>query len=77
MFRGEEAVFSYRKFVFIRGSPKKFFCSFAPTELTICCARAGTQVPVIFVSLCQVQANNYLPPPPPTPPAHPPPPCCC
>ena len=69
MFRGEEATFSYRKFVFIHGSPKKFFCSFAPTELTIRSEHAGTRVTVIFVSLCHVLADNYLPPPPP--------PYCC
>jgi hypothetical protein len=50
-FRGGDDIFSYRKFESIRGSLKKFFCSFAPTELIICCARAGTRVPVIFVSL--------------------------
>jgi hypothetical protein len=57
IFRGVEAIFSYMKFLFIRGSPEKcsfsnaVFCSFAPTELTICSARAGTRVTVIFLSL--------------------------
>jgi len=66
MFRGEEATFSYRKFVFIHGSPEncsfsnRVFCSFAPTELIICSAHAGTRVPVILLSLSlwQVHANN-------------------
>ena len=57
MFSGGEAILSYRKFVFIHGSLEKCsfanteFCSIAPTELTICSARAGTRVPVIFLSL--------------------------
>ena len=43
--------------MFIHGSLEKCsfanteFCSIAPTELTICSARAGTRVPVIFLSL--------------------------
>ena len=53
---GDEVIFSYRNFVFIHGSPEKcsfpniVFCSSPPTELTICSARAGTRVPVLFLS---------------------------
>jgi len=80
MFRGEEAIFSYRKFVFIHGSPEncifsnRVFCSLAPTELIICSARAGTCVPDIFLSLpvrCRLRITylllSLLLPLPPTP----------
>jgi hypothetical protein len=57
IFGVEEAVCSFRQFVFIHGSPEKrgfrntAFCTFAATDLTVCSARSGNRVPVTFPSV--------------------------
>jgi hypothetical protein len=74
MFRDEEASFSYREFVFIRGIRRnatfrmRYFVAFLQPNSQFV-LHGHEIVSLIFSALCQVQANNYLPlSPPPNPP---------